>query len=352
MTAYRLLKPLLFALPPERAHGLAIRALAATQDTPVEALLARRYAYADPRLAVETMGLSFPNPVGVAAGFDKNARVPAALANLGFGHVEVGAVTAEPQAGSPRPRLFRLARDEALVNRMGFNNDGADAVGQRLAAGPRPHVPLGVNLGLSEGVAAEDAPEDYRYTCERVAPHADFVVVNVSSPNTPGLRELQQPGPLADILRTVRDAGADRVLVKLSPDLAEPAVAEAVELAEELDLAGVVASNTTTTRPGTLSSPHRHEPGGLSGRPLAARATEQVRQVASRTDLPVVGVGGVFTAIDAYRKVRAGASLVQLYTGLVYRGPSIARRINRGLATLLERDGFEDVADAVGADLE
>jgi dihydroorotate dehydrogenase len=351
MNAYRLLKPLLFTLPPERAHDLVTAGLAAVQDTPIQPVVGRRYRFADRRLSVSAMGLEFPNPVGVAAGFDKNARVPAMLASLGFGHVEVGGVTAEPQAGSPRPRLFRLADDDALVNRMGFNNEGADAVATRLEENPLPEVPLGVNIGKSSATPQDEAAEDYRYTYERLAPYADFVVVNVSSPNTEGLRELQQREPLADLLRTLRDAGAERLLVKLSPDLAEPAVGDVIELADELDLAGLVATNTTTSRPGSLSSPRRHESGGLSGKPIEERSTRLVRYVAQRTDRPVVGVGGVFTAADAYRKIRAGASLVQLYTGLVYRGPSIARKINRGLATLLERDGFEDVADAVGADL-
>ncbi len=351
MTAYRLLKPLLFALPAERAHGLVKRGLAAAQDTPVERALARRFRFEDPRLPVEAMGLSFPNPVGVAAGFDKNGEVPCALASLGFGHVEIGAVTARPQSGNPRPRLFRLRDDEALINRMGFNNEGADAVAERLAEGPAPPVPVGVNIGLTSVAAPDEAADEYRYTYERLAPHADFVVVNVSSPNTPGLRDLQRRGPLAELLETLQDAGAGTLLVKLSPDLGEPAVAAAVELAEELGLAGVVATNTTTERPGSLSSARRHEAGGLSGRPLERRSTELVRFVAERADLPVVGVGGVFTAADAYRKIRAGATLVQLYTGLVYRGPGIAHGINRGLATLLERDGFDSVADAVGADL-
>ena len=350
MDAYRLLKPLLFTLPPERAHELVTAGLAAAQGTPIERAVARRYRYHDRRLPVDAMGLEFPNPVGVAAGFDKNARVPSMLASLGFGHVEVGAVTADAQAGNPRPRLFRLADDDALINRMGFNNEGADAVAARLATGPTPDVPLGVNVGKSAATPLEEATEDYRYTAERVAPYADFVVVNVSSPNTEGLRELQRREPLAAVLEAVRDAGAERLLVKLSPDLPEPAVAEAVELAEELGLDGIVAANTSTGRPGSLSSPRRHESGGLSGKPIEGRTTELVRFVAGRTELPVVGVGGVFTAADAYRKIRAGASLVQLYTGLIYRGPRIARGINRGLATLLERDGFETVADAVGAD--
>jgi len=352
MTPYRLLKPLLFTLPPERAHGLVTAGLEALQDTPVERLVARRLTVTDPRLRVETMDLAFPNPVGLAAGFDKDARLPSMLASLGFGHIEVGGVTARPQPGNDRPRLFRLPADEALVNRMGFNNEGADAVAERLAAGPRPDVPLGVNVGKSKAADPADAPADYRYTVERLGPLADFVVVNVSSPNTPGLRDLQRRGPLTDILEAAQDAGADPLLVKLSPDLADEAVADVVSLAEELGLDGIVATNTTTGRPGTLTSPRRHETGGLSGRPLEARSTALVRFVAERTDLPVVGVGGVFTAYDAYRKIRAGATLVQLYTGLIYRGPTIAERINRGLATLLERDGFDHVADAVGADLD
>jgi dihydroorotate dehydrogenase len=351
MNPYRLLKPLLFSLPAERAHELVTAALAAAQDTAIEQGLARRYQFRDERLIVETMGLEFPNPVGVAAGFDKNARIPAILNTLGFGHVEVGAVTAKPQAGNSRPRLFRLVDDEALINRMGFNNEGAEAVAERLADGPTPTVPLGVNIGKSKETPQAEAPADYRHTYEQVAPHADFVVVNVSSPNTEGLRDLQDRAPLTELLETLQGAGADRLLVKLSPDLDEPAVVDVIQIAEELELAGIIATNTTTARPGSLSSPRRHESGGLSGRPIEPRSTELVRFVAERTDRPVIGVGGVFTAADAYRKIRAGASLVQLYTGLVYRGPRIATAINRGLATLLERDGFEDVEAAIGSDL-
>ncbi|MEF8773547.1 MAG: quinone-dependent dihydroorotate dehydrogenase [Halobacteriales archaeon] len=351
MAVYDAAKPLLFALPPETAHGLVGRGLRAVQDTPVEAWLADRFAVADDRLATEAFGLSFPNPVGVAAGFDKNARMPGALAALGFGHVEVGGVTAERQPGNPRPRLFRLREDEALVNRMGFNNDGADAVGSRLRPERLPDVPVGVNVGKSKSTPLEAAAEDYLYTYERVREGGDFFVVNVSSPNTPGLRTLQDREPLERILGALKDAGASPLLVKLSPDLPDPAVEEALAVVEDLSLDGVIAVNTTTDRPAELDSPNAAEEGGLSGRPLESRATGAVRFVAERTDVPVVGVGGVFTAEDAYRKIRAGASLVQLYTGLVYRGPSIARDINRGLLELLERDGFESVDDAVGADL-
>jgi dihydroorotate dehydrogenase len=348
---YGLVKPLLFRLPPETAHEATTGALRVAQRVGAHDAYARFFEVDDERLRVEAFGQSFPNPVGVAAGFDKNAEVPCALAGLGFGHVEVGAVTAECQPGNDRPRLFRLRGDDALVNRMGFNNEGADRVGRRLDEEPLPGVPLGVNIGKSKVTPLEDAPADYRYTYERVADAGDYFVVNVSSPNTPGLRELQGREQLASILEALQDAGASPLLVKLSPDLHRDAVAEAVELANDLSLDGVIATNTTTDRPESLESANAGERGGLSGRPIRERATEQVRFVAERTDLPVVGVGGVFTAADAYEKIRAGASVVQLYTGLVYRGPSIAKHINEGLLTLLERDGFESVSDAVGADL-
>jgi dihydroorotate dehydrogenase len=348
---YDIAKPLLFSLPPETAHEAVLRGLAAAQGTPAESLLRRRLAVDDDRLAVEAFGQSFPAPVGVAAGFDKNARVAPALAALGFGHVEVGGITAERQAGNPRPRLFRLAEDRALVNRMGFNNDGADAVGPRVTEyAAALDVPLGVNIGKSKSAPLDAAEEDYLYTYERVA-DADFFVVNVSSPNTPGLRDLQGRDRLEAILGTLRDAGADPLLVKLSPDLGEGAIADAVAVVDDLGLDGIVATNTTTRRPASLRSPNAAETGGLSGAPLETHATEVVRFVAERTDVPVVGVGGVASAEAAYAKIRAGARVVQLYTGLVYEGPTIARDINRGLLALLERDGFDSVADAVGADL-
>jgi len=347
---YEAVKPLLFALPAETAHGAVSGLLRAAQDTPLEDRLARRYAVDDDRLRTRAFDLSFPNPVGVAAGFDKNAHVPGALAALGFGSVEVGGVTAERQPGNPRPRLFRLPEDRALVNRLGFNNDGADAVGARLA-NLEMSVPLGVNVGKSKSTPLADAEADYRYTYERVGDAADYVVVNVSSPNTPGLRSLQRRDRLEAILGTLRDAGAGTLLVKLSPDLPDPAVEEALAVVDDLDLEGVIATNTTTERPDTLRSHNRAETGGLSGKPIEGRATEMVRFVAERTDVPVVGVGGVSDAEGAYAKIRAGASLVQLYTALVYEGPGVARDINEGLLDLLERDGFESVEAAVGADL-
>jgi dihydroorotate dehydrogenase len=350
MYLYDVCKPLLFSLPPETAHTLVGRGLETVQRTPAEDLLRDRYVVDDDRLATEAFGLRFPNPVGVAAGFDKNARLPRALAAIGFGHVEVGGVTAEAQSGNPRPRMFRLRLDRALINRMGFNNEGADAVGARLDDTALPHVPVGVNLGKSKSTPLEDAPADYRYTYERVADAADYFVINVSSPNTPGLRSLQNRESLEAIVEELQDAGAAPLLVKLSPDLPGPAIEESLEVVAEKDLDGVVVANTTTERPESLKSPNKAEPGGLSGDPIEERSTGLVGFVAERTDVPVVGVGGVSDAEGAYRKLRAGADVVQLYTGLVYEGPSLARDINEGLLDLLDRDGFDHVSEAVGVD--
>jgi dihydroorotate dehydrogenase len=347
---YDIAKPFLFRLPPETAHSLVHTGLRVSQRTPLSGLLGRYYTVDDDRLRTEQFGQRFPNPVGVAAGFDKNAEIPGALQSLGFGSVEVGGVTAESQSGNARPRMFRLAEDEGLINRMGLNNHGADAVGRRLLR-TDVDVPVGVNIAKTEHVAPDDAPADYRRTYERVAEGADFFVVNVSCPNSQGFEELQNRDSMAAIFETLVDAGASPLLVKLSPDLPEPAVEDALAIVREFDLDGVVATNTSTGRPASLRSPHRSETGGLSGKPIESQATEMVRFVAERVDVPVVGVGGVASAEDAYRKIRAGADLVQLYTGLVYRGPSIARDINRGLLDLLDRDGFDSVEAAVGADL-
>jgi dihydroorotate dehydrogenase len=351
MNAYDLCKPALFALPAETAHRATHSLLRRVQHTPVEDWLRDRYAVDDERLRTDACGLEFDNPVGVAAGFDKNAELPSVLTALGFGHVEVGGVTAERQPGNPRPRLFRLPEDGALINRMGFNNEGADRIGARLDDADRPDAPVGINIGKSKSTPLAEAVDDYRYTYDRVADAGDYFVVNVSSPNTPGLRELQHRESLVRILGGLADAGAEPLLVKLSPDLAAPAIDEALAVVDDLDLAGVVATNTTVERPAGLRNPNRAERGGLSGKPIEERATGTIKFIAERTDVPVVGVGGITDAAGAYRKIRAGASVVQLYTGLVYEGPSLARDINRGLLELLERDGFDSVEEAVGADL-
>jgi len=349
--AYRALRPALFSLPAETAHRAVHTGLQVAQRTPIEDRLRDWLAVHDDRLAVDAFGESFRNPVGVAAGFDKNAELPAVLGALGFGHVEVGGVTADPQPGNPRPRMFRLVEDRALVNRMGLNNDGAAAVGDRLRAAPDPGITVGVNAALSESADAADAPADYRETYEHVGDAADYVAVNVSCPNSEGVRDLQNRDSLEAILGGLVDAGASPLLVKLSPDLPELAIEEAVAVVDDYGLDGVIAVNTTTDRPRGLRSPNRAERGGLSGAPIEDRATETVRFVAERVDVPVIGVGGVSDAAGAYAKIRAGASLVQLYTGLVYEGPTLARDINQGLVDLLDRDGFESVEAAVGADL-
>jgi dihydroorotate dehydrogenase len=350
MKPYDLAKPLFFRLDAETAHGVVSGSLEAIQGTPAERVVTDHYTVVDSRLQVDVLGGSFSNPIGVAAGFDKNARIPNALAALGFGHVEVGGVTADPQAGNPRPRLFRLLDDRALINRMGFNNDGADIIAERLEE-TECSVPIGVNIGKSKSADNDEAEADYRYTFEAVASGGDYFVVNVSSPNTPGLRELQNRDRLESILGTLQDAGAEPLLVKLSPDLEGPAIEEALAVVETLDLDGVIATNTTTTRPESLRSDRGNETGGLSGKPIESEATEAVRFIAERTDKPIIGVGGVTDAAGAYEKIRAGASLVQLYTGLVYEGPAIAREINRGLIELLERDGLDSIEAAIGADL-
>ena len=351
MSLYEMAKPALFALPPETAHTAVHRLLGAVQDTPIANSLRNRYRVNDDRLRQSVFDLEFPTPVGVAAGFDKNAEIPRVLADLGFGHVEIGGITAEKQPGNPKPRMFRLREDNALINRMGFNNEGADRIGQRLDREPQPDVPLGVNIGKSKSTPLEEAADDYLYTYEQVANASDYVAVNVSSPNTPGLRSLQNRESLEEILGTLKAAGASPLLVKLSPDLPDGAVEDALGVVDDLGLDGVIATNTTTSRSESLRNPNKAETGGLSGKPIEDDATDQIRFIAERTDVPIIGVGGVSDAEGAYAKIRAGASLVQLYTGLVFEGPAIARDINNGLLALLERDGFDSIEEAVGVDL-
>ena len=319
----RLARPALFRLgggDAERAHEWTLSRLAALSGRPA-ALRALRAAA--PKVAPRTVfGLRFPNPVGLAAGMDKDARALPAWPALGFGFVEVGTVTARAQPGNPRPRVFRLPAEQAVINRMGFNNAGAAALATRLAALRPLGVPLGVSLGKSKVVPLEDAVEDYLTSLRAVLPHADYVAVNVSSPNTQGLRSLQDRGQLAGLLAALRaEAGGTPVLVKIAPDLTEHAIGEALDVCAEHGVAGVIATNTTVM--------HDGERGGLSGRPLAARALEVVTFVAKRSELPVVGVGGIMSADDALRMFDAGASLVQLYTGLIYRGPALVRQIVR-----------------------
>ena len=340
---YRLLRPALFVLDAERAHGLALAALK------------WRGAGAPPQpgpLAVEMAGLRFPNPLGMAAGFDKDGDVPDALLGLGFGFAEAGSITPLPQPGNPRPRLFRLAEDRAVINRMGFNNRGAEAAAARLAARRRRRGIVGINIG-----ANKDSPDriaDYAAMTRIMSPLASYLAVNISSPNTPGLRALQDEGALTGLLDAVLEAPGSEgppVFLKVAPDL-EPADIDAISrIAIDKKLGALIVSNTTISRP-PLKSRHAGEAGGLSGGPLKPLALQRLRDFRRATGgaLPLVGVGGIATAEDAWERIRAGASLVQLYSAMVYEGPGIARRIVRGLEQLMRRDGFASVAEAVGSE--
>ncbi|MBR0667347.1 quinone-dependent dihydroorotate dehydrogenase [Roseomonas hellenica] len=343
------LMPLIRGLDAETAHGLALKALAM-------GLAGRDARPDDPRLATQALGLRFANPLGLAAGFDKDAVAVLPLMRLGFGFVEAGTVTPRPQAGNPRPRLFRLPEDHAVINRMGFNNGGLDAYAARLAALPRalPAV-FGANIGINKDGA--DPERDYPALYAAVAPYADYVTVNISSPNTPGLRDLQGEERLAAILDAIAAtrAGLPRtppVLVKIAPDLAEDALAPIVHACLARGVAGIIVSNTTIARPASLQGAAKAEAGGLSGTPLLAPSTEVLRQVAriARGRLVLIGVGGVASGADALAKIKAGAALVQLYTGFAYGGPALVRRIKDDLAALLAREGFASVADAVGVE--
>ena len=350
------LRWLLFQLDPETAHRLAHRLL--HRVTPEEA---RRRRPAPPAsLAVRVLGLDFDSPLGLAAGFDKGDVSVAGLFAVGFSHLEIGTITPRPQPGNDRPRLFRLPEHRALVNRMGFNNEGAEACAARLAALPREARlgPVGLNVGKNKVTPNEDAVSDYLACIDRLHPYADYLVVNISSPNTPGLRELQERDALDRLLRACVARLAERapgkpLLVKLAPDLAPEALDEAVDVAIAAGVSGIIATNTTLSRAGVEGHPRAGEQGGLSGAPLTARATEVVRRCAARAAgrVPIVGAGGVMSAEDAYAKIRAGASLVQVYTGFIYGGPAFVKDVNEGLARLLARDGFASVRDAVGADL-
>jgi dihydroorotate dehydrogenase len=356
-------RPLLFRLEPETAHELALHALTVTLGTEAARhAAARRFARA-PFGPLERFGLKFANPVGLAAGFDKNGVACRQLAALGFGFVEVGTVTYQAQPGNPRPRLFRLPRDRALINRQGFNNDGAAALAQRLERQGKPDCVLGINIGKSRVVAIEDAIPDYLASFELVYPHADYITVNVSSPNTPNLRELQRADALAALLNALQTrnhelaARAMRrpvpLLVKVAPDLAINELELIVDVVRRVELAGIIATNTTTSRAGLRISARAVAAcgdGGLSGAPLSARATEVVATLyrLARGALTIIGVGGIFNAADAWAKICAGASLVQLYTGFVYEGVRVARDINEGLARLVQQHGLRTLDEAVG----
>ena len=341
---YSLLRPALFMLDAERAHQLSLSGLKLLPFAPP--------AKPGGPLSIEVAGLRFPNPLGMAAGYDKDGEVPDALLGLGFGSVEVGSITPLPQAGNPRPRLFRLTRDRAVINRMGFNNHGAEAAVARLAARlGRPGI-VGINLGANKD--SPDRQSDYASMAQLMAPLASYLAVNVSSPNTPGLRALQDEGALSALLDAVlesRGAGGPPVFLKVAPDL-DPADIDAIaRIALEKKLGALIVSNTTISRP-PLASRYQDEAGGLSGAPLRELAQQRLRDFRKATGgaIPLVGVGGIASAEDAWARIRAGASLVQLYSAMVYEGPGIARSITRGLSDLMVRDGFASIAEAVGTE--
>jgi dihydroorotate dehydrogenase len=347
MDLYAFALPLIRTLGPERAHRLTVRALA-MGFSPVQRRLD------DPALRTRAFGLDFPNPLGLAAGFDKNAEAWRAALRMGFGFVETGTVTPLPQEGNPRPRLFRLAEDEAVINRMGFNNHGMEAAARNLA-GPRTGI-VGVNIGKNRD--SDDPAADYATCAARLGPLADYLVVNVSSPNTPGLRALQGPEALSRIIDAVAQAlaracpdGAPPILVKIAPDLTEQDREDIASVARGGAVAGLIIANTTVERPAGLRSRWRTESGGLSGKPLFEPSTRLLSDMYRLTGgtVPLIGVGGIASGRDAYRKIRAGACLIQLYTAFVYQGPVLIQRIKDELAALLRADGYNEVDAAIGA---
>jgi dihydroorotate dehydrogenase len=372
---YALLKPLLFRLDAERAHELVSALLRLAARAPLAPQLLRAiYAYDDPILATDCAGLRFVNPIGLAAGFDKRAALVGPMALLGFGHIEVGTVTPRPQHGNPRPRLFRLPEDRALINRLGFNSPGMAHVARQLRNDDRRRtiddrfaamraivdrqssIVVGVNIGKNRDTPLDRAAEDYVACFVALAPLGDYVTVNISSPNTPGLRRLHERAALEALLGELislnrRLARPRPIFIKVSPDETDAQLEEAVHAGLAAGIAGIVATNTTLARPG-LCGACAGEAGGLSGAPLAERAQHTLARIyrLSGGALPAIGVGGIASADAAYDRIRAGASLIQLYTGLVYSGPGLAATIKRGLARRLRRDGYRSVREAVGVD--
>ncbi len=351
---YETLKSLLFRFDAETAHGLGHLALGAAEHfAPLRALWRSQFVRSDARLAVERFGVRFPNPLGLAAGFDKDGAHPLALAALGFGFLELGTVTAFPQLGNPPPRMFRLPDDEALLNRLGFNNHGAAALAERLRGRSFP-VPIGINLGKSKVTPNEEATGDYLTSLEQVWDLADYLVVNVSSPNTPGLRALQDREPLRELLTTLQRRLAELsdpkkpLLLKIAPDLSDAQIDDILDLLGEAPVEGIIATNTTISRDGLGTPADRVAAlgaGGISGRPVRNRSTEVIRRIhrASAGKLPIIGVGGIFEGADAVEKFKAGAALVQMYTGFIYGGPAAPSRVLDGVLAAMAADGVKSV---------
>jgi dihydroorotate dehydrogenase len=357
-----LLRPLLFLKDPEEAHELTLTVLARLGF--LEGVFENLYSVQDSRLETKVGSLKFSNPVGLAAGFDKNGKALGIWPGFGFGFIEMGAVTALAQPGNPKPRLYRLPKDSALINRLGFNNEGAEAIGAKLRdqkeKGQLPKIPLGINLGRSKIIETKDATKDYLFSFEKLYPFGDFFTLNVSSPNTPQLRDLQEKPHLDELLSAIQSKNRQLatelridpkpIFLKIAPDMEFSQLDQIIEIVLAQKLSGLAATNATAFLRETLVTPI-NEPGGLSGKPVRALVTSFVRHIYASTEgrLPIIGVGGIFTAEDAYEKITAGASAVQILTGFVYEGPGAVKRINQGLLKLLDRDGFKNIADAVGS---
>ena len=380
MSLYRtIIRPALFSLSGETAHEISIKTLKLGLGLDSFQNLASKRFDADIFGGIERFGLNFNNPLGIAAGFDKNGVVVNQLASLGFGFVEIGTVTFEPQPGNPKPRLFRLPDDNALINRLGFNNDGAEVVAERLKKINRKCI-VGVNIGRNKDVSNEEATENYLKSFELVHPVADYIAVNISSPNTPNLRELQKADNLDELLGALQrrntvlssdvrsstfrwpaavdgppkggTPNAKPLLLKIAPDLTDGEIEAIVDIALRHEMSGIIATNTTISRDGLKTRDvDRIGAGGLSGRPLTKRSTEVISKIYkySKGKLPIIGVGGIFTAVDAFEKIAAGASLIQAYTGFIYGGPSFAHDVNTGLAAILKERGFGSLDEAVGS---
>ncbi|RXZ82275.1 quinone-dependent dihydroorotate dehydrogenase [Paenibacillaceae bacterium] len=359
----KIVKPVLFRLDAEKAHHLVVDGLHTAGKVPgTLALLKAMWGVEQkPELAMDLFGIKFPSPIGLAAGLDKNAKAVDGFSNIGFGFVEVGTVTPVGQPGNDQPRLFRLPSDEGLINRMGFNNEGAALMAKRLAARRAHNIPIAVNIGKNKNTPNELAHEDYRACIKQLYAYGDFFVVNISSPNTPDLRALQHGGELKTLLFAVTEemnlqasktgAPVKPMLVKIAPDMTDEQLEYTVDTIRKSGASGIIATNTTISRDG-LSHRNAGEAGGLSGKPLRERSTEIIRSVYRQTwgKLPIIGSGGIFDAEDAYDKIRAGASLVEIYTALIYRGPEVLRELHVGLSERLSRDGYRHLSEAVGAD--
>jgi len=343
----RLIRPILFQFDPEKVHHWSFAAIKALFSMGFGPVIRKMYTVRDPRLEREVFGLKFPNPVGLAAGFDKDARLFRELSGFGFGFIEIGTLTPKPQGGNPKKRLFRLKADQAIINRMGFNNEGVEAAAKRLNTDH--HVLVGGNIGKNKLTPNEDAEQDYLLCLGKLYPYVDYFVVNVSSPNTPGLRELQDKVPLTRLLKILKsessrisktgDAREKPLLLKIAPDLSDSQLLDIIEIVKESGIDGVIATNTTIEREGlSAPAPLANEAGGLSGKPLSDRSTEVIRFLVEKSGngFPVIGVGGIHSPEDALQKLEAGASLVQLWTGFVYEGPGLIRRINKALLDLEE----------------